>query len=487
VIVMSTPAPDPTAGSRTTSRRAGLVAGGALAVLLALAAGPAPAGAQTTALVGATLIDGTGAAPVADAVVVVRDDRIACAGSAAECAVPADATRVDLTGRWIVPGLIDAHVHYSQTGWADGRPDALDVRDRYPYRETVAWLQSNPDVLGRSYLCSGVTATFDVGGYPWTWDLRSRADASTTMPHVEAAGPLLSTRDHWLNLPAERQFVHMADDSTVRAGADYLVARATSAIKVWFLVGAAADTAALRHHMEITAAIAREADIPLIVHATTLWAAKVAVANGAHLLVHSVDDQPVDDEFLELARRAGTIYNPTLTVRHGYVQLATRAFDRASYGHGLACVDPVTLAKAELTDRLPGGLSGDALDTYRARIAAGAAVMADNLRRVHAAGIPIAMGTDAGNPLTLHGPAVHAEMEAMVAAGLTPMEVLVASTRHAARAMRREAEIGTLRSGKRADLVVLSADPMADIRNARHIEVVMRNGRSHQRADLEYR
>jgi imidazolonepropionase-like amidohydrolase len=478
---------DPGRRRTTTARRAAGTAVAALVALVALAPGAAPARAQATALVGATLIDGAGGVPVADAVVVVRASRVVCAGTAAECPVPGDAVRVDVTGRWIIPGLIDTHVHYSQTGWADGRPDALDARDRYPYHETVAWLRSNPDVLGRSYLCSGVTATFDVGGYPWTWELRSRTDTSTTAPQVEAAGPLLSTRDHWLNLPAERQFVHMADDSTVRAGAEYLAAQGTSAIKVWFLVGASADTAALRRQMEITGEIARAADTPLIVHATTLWAARVAVASGAHLLVHSVEDRPVDDEFLELARRAGTFYNPTLTVRDGYVQLATRAFDRDAYGDALACVDPVTLAKAELTDRLPGGLSGDARDGYLARIAAGAAVMAENLRRVHAAGIPVVMGTDAGNPLTLHGPAVYAEMEAMVAAGLTPMEVLVASTRDAARAMRREAELGTIEPGKRADLVILAADPSADIRNVRRVEAVMRNGRMHQRSALEYR
>lgn len=472
---------------RTLSPPARLAAVALTAAGLATVGSAVRVAAQTTALTGATVIDGTGAPPLENGVVLVRDGRIDCVGTAADCPVPAGAEHVDAAGRWIIPGLVDAHVHYSQTGWADGRPDALDVRDRFPYDRTVHWLERHPDTLGRSYLCSGVTATFDVGGYPWTWDLRDWSDTSTSMPHVEAAGPLLSTRDHWVNLPAERQFIHIPDDSTVQVGADYLVANATSAIKVWFLVGAQADTAALRARMEATAARARDAGLPLIVHATGLWDATVAVANGAHLLVHSVQDRPVDDTFLDLARRAGTIYTPTLVVRDGYVQLATRAFDPRPYGDGLACVDSASLAKARLTDSIPGGLMGDRADAYRNRIAQGAATMADNLRRVRDAGIPIAMGTDAGNPLTLHGPAVFLEMEAMAAAGMTPMEVLVASTNVAARAMRRGDDLGTLEPGKVADLVLLDADPLVDIANARRIHAVMRAGRLHDRADLRWR
>ena len=300
---------------------------------------PVVAGAQTTALVGGTVIDGTGAGPIADGGVVVRDGRIDCVGPADACPVPAGAERVDVEGRWVVPGIVDAHVHYSQTGWADGRPDAYDARERFPYHETIHWLEHHPDTLGRSYLCSGVTATFDVGGYPWTWGIRTRSDTSTAMPHVAAAGPLLSTVDHWVNLPAERQFIHMSSDTAVEHGARYLAANGTDAVKVWFLARQDADTARLRGLMETAAATARAEGVPLIVHATGLWQAKVAVQNGAHLLVHSVEDRPVDRAFLDAALEAGTIYTPTLVVRGGYLQLAARSFDEDAYGRGIGCVD----------------------------------------------------------------------------------------------------------------------------------------------------
>ncbi|MGH7445987.1 MAG: amidohydrolase family protein, partial [Longimicrobiales bacterium] len=130
---------------------------------------------QPTAFIGGTLIDGTGRAPVNDAIVVIRDGRIVCAGSRASCTVPAGAAMIDARNRWIMPGIVDAHVHYSQTGWADGRPDALNMMDRFPYIETVTALK-DPTPFYRANLCSGVTATFDVGGYPWTWSLREPSD-----------------------------------------------------------------------------------------------------------------------------------------------------------------------------------------------------------------------------------------------------------------------------------------------------------------------
>jgi imidazolonepropionase-like amidohydrolase len=100
----------------------------------------------------------------------------------------------------------------------------------------------------------------------------------------------------------------------------------------------------------------------------------------------------------------------------------------------------------------------------------------ENLRAVQRAGIPVVMGTDAGNPLTLHGPAVYAELEAMREAGLTPAEVLVAATRNGATAMGRGADFGTVAAGKLADLVVLAADPLADVRNWRRLRYVVRGG-----------
>src|SRR5438094_669690 len=315
------------------------------------------------ALVGGTLVDGTGAAPLANAVVVMRGGRIACAGSRGACPVPADADTVSAAGKWIIPGLIDAHVHFSQTGWVDGRPDALDLRDRYPYEQVEAELHATPERFYRSYLCSGVTAVFDVGGYPWTLELQERTARSTTAPRVVAAGPLLSTIDFWLNLPDQRQFIYMSDETAVRAAVRAHKAWGAAAVKVWYIM----------------------------------------------------PPQPPDT----------------------------------------------------------------------ARVSALVHAAGDEARKV---GLPVGLGTDAGNPLTLHGASVFAELEAMQAAGLKPVDVLLAATRTAARAAGAALDsAGTLTAGAVADLVVLDADPLADIRNVRRIALVARSGEIYTRRELEYR
>jgi imidazolonepropionase-like amidohydrolase len=439
------------------------------------------------ALVGATLVDGTGAAPVRDAVVVIREGKIDCAGSRAACPVPSGVDRVDLAGLWITPGLVDAHVHFSQTGWADGRPDSLDLRDRHPYEKAVADLAAHPERFGRTYLCSGVTSVFDVGGYAWTLGLPAWAEPDSEVPRVAAAGPLLSTIDHWLNLPAERQFMLLSDEESARKEVAYLAERGSAAVKVWYIVDA-------EHPVEKSAAAVRAAgeaartrNLPLIVHATGLAEAKEALRAGARLLVHSVGDEPVDDEFLELAKKNGTLYCPTLTVFNGYYRMSQGAVrhQAPAIDDPNGCVDPQTRAKVAETAQVTAPVPEERLKRLETRIAEQGRVMAANLKRVAAAGIPIAMGTDAGNPLTLHGPSVYAEMEAMQAAGLTPMQVLVASTRGGATAMGRAKDFGTVEKGKLADLLIVAGDPTADVANLRKVRWVLRGGVMRPIAELK--
>jgi len=194
----------------------------------------------------------------------------------------------------------------------------------------------------------------------------------------------------------------------------------------------------------------------------------------------------VDEEFLTLAQRQGTIYVPTLTVPDGYRQVAARRFD--SQLQPLACVDPATRVKALATDTVARAqrLSAAVVTERATRTARNLAQALANLKRVHDAGIPVAFGTDAGNPLTLHGASVFMELEAMQAAGLKPVDVLRAATRTAAIAAGLDST-GTLVAGSVADLVVLDADPLADIRNVRRIALVVRRGEIYTRRELEYR
>ncbi len=463
---------------------------------LALVVAAGSARAQSIALVGGIIVDGTGAPAVPNGVVVVTGDRIACVGTASQCPVPAGAQRVDVSGRFVTPGLVDAHVHFSQTGWVDGRPDGLSAPAIYPYAETARALRANPARWYRSYLCSGITAVYDVGGHPWTTALPVRAKSDPLAPHVRAAGPLITHAGRSaLNVDDTiYTFLPMATTAEVQSSVARLKAMSSSAVKVWYLAPQAARREELDARMMEVGTAAKAAGLDLIVHATGLREAKVALRAGAVLLVHSVEDVPVDDEFLELLKRNRAIYAPTLVVGRN----ATRASVSIGLGQRFniddpgMCVDSNTVAKVANVEPLRALIPEDrrAPDVaYRRLEAVGArgAVMAENVRRVHAAGGTIATATDAGNPLTLHGPSIYAEMEAMQAAGLAAPDVVIMSTRNGARAMGREKDFGTLEAGKLADLLVLAQDPRADVRAFRSLTHVMRGGRLHQQASLAQR
>src|SRR5437764_1326809 len=443
--------------------------------------------APPRALTGATLVDGRGGAPVANANVILRDGKIDCAGTATQCPVPERVDLTDVRGMWIAPGLIDAHVHFSQTGWADGRPDAIDVRKTHPYEQTEAELKAMPERYGRSYLCSGVTAVWDVGGYPWTLTLHDRFENNTQVPHVVAAGPLLSTLDHWLNLPAERQFIVLNSEDAGRGGVRYLAAHGSKAIKVWWIVSK--DLPVDKSEPWVTAAAdeAHKHDLPLIVHATGLAEAKGALRSGANVLVHSVEDLPVDREFIDLLKKNHAILIPTLTVLDGYIRMFRGVVDRKAppIDDPNGCVDPATRARVAETATVDASLvPADRMAAREQRAERFTKVTRENLKTLIDAGVPIATGTDAGNPLTLHGPAIYAEMEAMQASGMTPMQVIVSSTAIAARAMGLDKQIGTIEKGKDADLVVVSAAATKDVAAFRKLRYVVRSGVARPVEDL---
>ena len=286
----------------------------------------------------------------------------------------------DAKGSWIVPGLVDAHVHFAQTGFGDGRPDAFDVRAAHPYEETQRELRTRPERFFRSYVCSGVTSVFDVGGYAWSLDLPARAENDSLAPRVAAAGPLLSTVDHWVTLPGERQFLLLKDAEAAKAGVAYLASRGAKAVKVWYLVRPDLPVTATAPAVLAAGDEAKKRGLPLIVHATGLAEAKVALKAGAKLLVHSVTDQPVDDEFLALAKANGTIYNPTLVVLDGYVAVAKgfSAHAPVAFDDPNGCVDPVTKARLAETARLELPTAVD-LGRFEKRAGPARAIAAANL------------------------------------------------------------------------------------------------------------
>ena len=454
---------------------------GVAALLLAAACGtasdaPPPAEEIVRVFRGATLVDGTGTDPVEDAVIVVRGDRIEAVGRAGEIEIPVADVDENLDGMWIIPGLVDAHVHFGQSGWFDSRPDAMDLRQYHPYEEVVSRLAASPELFSESYLCSGVTSVFDVGGYGWSVGLEERGETDHRFVRVAATGPLLSTIDFWLNLDEDKQFIYMADSAAVREGVQANADLGASAIKIWYIVPPDQDSARVQDLVRFAAAETATRGLPLIVHATGLWEAKNAIRAGADVLAHGVFDVEVDEEFLALAREADVIYTPTITVTEGYRNVFTQVgTDGLPYPAGCADEGTRNLLDSELpSEWVP---PAEMITRYEDFVQTNRAMGIGNLRRVHEAGVTIALGTDAGNPGTLHGPSIHYEAVVFQEAGLTPMEVLVSATRDAARAMGRGADLGTIEPGKFADFAILRANPLADATNLREIARVVKGGR----------
>lgn len=436
---------------------------------------------------------------IENGVVVTRNHQILCVGGPADCQIPADSEMRDMRGKFILPGLIDAHVHLSFTGWLDTRPDSVDLSQVYPYEQTIASLRSDPARWHRSYLCSGVTAVFDLGGAEWTvTGLQATDTDRDDRAHVVSAGMLLTplqdaNREYTPgSLADEPVFLPFETDDDVRSGIANLQAIGAGAVKVWFLAIPEDRRSEMENRLALTGQLAEEAGFPFVVHATDLRDAKAALRAGASVLAHSVTDVPVDDEFLGLLIEKDATYVPTLLIIENW----RKALASAKFGAPLEvddpnrCVDQEALRRIGEPQLLTGSLDRRTPNSILDRLVAEGrtqAIAMRNLVSIRDAGGRIALGTDAGNPLTLHGPGVLRELEAMQFAGLTPAEIIEAATSGGARAMGLEHAIGSLEAGKTADLIVLENDPRTDVSNFRSLAFVMRNGVLRSQAELRVR
>ncbi|MFN6934485.1 MAG: amidohydrolase family protein, partial [Tsuneonella sp.] len=262
-------------------------------VSLALLAAAVPVGAEEVALLGATIVDGNGGKPIEDGVILLDGDRIVAVGPRATLNLPAGARRIDVSGKWITPGLIDAHVHFSQSGGIYTRPDAIDLTAIVPYQEDRERSKTSLDDTFKRYLASGVTTVVDVGGPVWNFDVRDRALGSIRAPRVAVAGPLIATEPapetKKLDL-GDPVIISVATADEAQAIAKAQLARKPDLIKVWGIGSGPAGSARVREITSAIVAIARPAGIRVAVHATDLDIAEAALDGGALVLVHSVEN-----------------------------------------------------------------------------------------------------------------------------------------------------------------------------------------------------
>lgn len=437
------------------------VVGVVLAGLLAL--GCRPGAADGVALVGATLIDGTDGAALADAAVVVRRGRIESVGPRAGFVLPKKTREVDLSGHWIIPGLIDVHIHLLPTAsWAPTR-----------------------------YLAWGITSVRDLHG-PLNSTLGQRKRLNTTPP----VGPRVYTAGAMIDgIPATFPDAMGANgEKDARKGVDRLVSSGVDLIKVYTridapLLRAIIDESRAFHlgvaaHLGMTDAVAAaRAGVASIEHMSGV--AEAASRNPSSIYAAhyrgffpgwtaferswaELDPTALARVARQLAETKVTIV-PTLVLHETLSRLNDPALLQDP-----ALQDVPEAQRSEwdvkglITRTGWGGADFEAFRASRAK-------QDLFLRTFAAAGGRIAAGSDAANQLLIPGHSQHREMELLVRAGLTPREALRAATRNGAVLLGADS-LGLITPGNVADLVVLSKDPLTDIRNTRAIRSVMSRG-----------
>jgi imidazolonepropionase-like amidohydrolase len=425
---------------------------------------------------GACIINTNGNRPLQNSTILIRDNKIIDMGSSLQVQVPEDAERIDASGKYIIPGLIDGHIHFFQSGGLYTRPDGLDLQHRRSYEEEIQWIRDNIDDVFMRYIRCGITTVIDLGGPYWNFDVREKAKNTKLSPRVYTPGPLITPYMPDVFKTEDPAFVLVNSEEEARQEVRKQVQHKADLIKIWYIVGRGHTAEGF---FPIAKAIVEESHknkLPCFVHATELETAKKAMEAGCDVLVHNVRDQEIDKDFLKLAKKNNVILIPTMWVFESYASVYGKKLKLLAVEHLLGnpyiistFFDMFLLGETELGERHKK-LQADP-DPVES-----SAVLLTNLKRIQDHGICVAAGTDAGNVGVLHGPSLFHEFALMEKAGLSNEEILIDATLNGAKLLNLDDKLGSIDIGKLADMVILNSNPLEDIQNTTDIYLVIKDG-----------
>jgi len=423
---------------------------------------------NTKVIVGATLINSTGRPPIKDAVILIEGTRISHVGPRSRTKIPKGAETIDGRGKYVIPGLGEMHTHLEEGTFIAriGLPNyQKNLKQMLGWGFTLIFSPGLPDL--KSFAELKALAAEDTSSYPHFFAVGRQFGAKGGHGSFQG-GYTPDTPEEARAAVRELKAANVDAVKLVYSNLTYVSKKPFPMLKP-----------------EVMAAIIDEAHkqgLKAYVHAPILRFAKEVLRAGADGLVHGILSDPVDDEFISLMKRNRAVYIPTHAIFESVA-------DMGGWARRAAAADERGLIPKEVYEvgMSPTRLKQweerwDNLNYMRERLP----VLRANTKKMWDAGILVVAGSDNGDSGSgvLLGLASQVELQLMVEAGLTPLEVLRSATINAARMIGREKELGSVESGKLADLVILDANPLANIGNIRKIYRVIKGGVVYDQAEL---
>lgn len=412
--------------------------------------------------------------------------------------------KVDVNGQYLMPGLIDAHVHLAQSGGAFTRPDMIEATAIQPYNTDQQWLNEHLPELLSGYLRLGVTTVADMGGPAARLQRYDQLSQQAEFPQIVAAAELLSPASvPQLTAADGKTFLKVDSPAAAKLAVEQQIRQKVAIIKlVWSQETGLSDNQLTTLYQDAIHS-AKAAGKVVAVHVETLASAKQAIRAGVDILVHGVVNDLIDAEFIELARQHQVSYLPTLTAYQHYADIFNGKLSFTEFEHQLShhpliqsfstlqnnpektgelyqifrrympYVDAPAAKLATLTPDEQGIVSQLAL-VFSAKIVQ---IQRQNLILALNAGLSVAFGTDAGNPGTLHATSIREEIHAWQQAGASQAQIWRAMTLGNAIALKLNNKQGQISAGQQATFILLQHNPLQEKFLLDHPLMVVLRGR----------